>query len=306
MAEPNISHPRTSSPRFATLPWLPLAVLPAATLALAPWLPPWALMWALCFAIFIGCKWLTYATAVARARAGYPGLGWSLAYLFAWVGLDAKAFFSRRPVPRPPPPLREWLSASAKTIAGALLLWIVVRHIPESHPLARGWTGLLGLVLLLHFGLFHLLALAWQRAGVDAQPIMRLPTRARSLADFWSARWNLAFRDGLHPYVFRPLHRRVGLIAATLLAFTLSGLVHDLVISIPARAGFGLPTAYFLLQAAGILLERSAVGRLLRLKRPLPGWLFTFLFTAPPAFFLFHPPFLRRVILPFLKVLHAF
>ncbi len=41
--------------------WIPLAVLPAAVVALVPaaW-PRWAFMWTLAFAIYCGCKWLTW------------------------------------------------------------------------------------------------------------------------------------------------------------------------------------------------------------------------------------------------------
>jgi len=36
------------------------------------------------------------------------------------------------------------------------------------------------------------------------------------------------------------------------------------------------------------------------------SWLFTILFTAGPAFWFFHPPFMNHVMLPFLKVIGAF
>jgi alginate O-acetyltransferase complex protein AlgI len=82
--------------------------------------------------------------------------------------------------------------------------------------------------------------------------------------------------------------------------FVVSGLIHELVISVPAGAGYGLPSAYFLLQGIGVVLERGPVGRRLGLSSGLKGWFFVFLFTTPLAYYLFHPAFVRRVIVPFL------
>ena len=57
---------------------------------------------------------------------------------------------------------------------------------------------MLGLILLLHFGSFELIALFWQSRGVNAKPIMSAPLRATSLAEFWGKRWNLGFRQFSH------------------------------------------------------------------------------------------------------------
>ena len=76
-------------------------------------------------------------------------------------------------------------------------------------------------------------------------------------------------------------------------------------ISVPARSGFGLPLAYFLLQAAGASMERSALGKRLGLNQGMIGRLFAFLVIGPPAFFLFHLPFITRVILPLVGILEA-
>jgi hypothetical protein len=134
---------------------------------------------------------------------------------------------------------------------------------------------------------------------------MRSPFLATSLAEFWSARWNTAFHLLAQDVAFRPLARRRGPTGATIGVFLISGLVHEAVISLPARGGFGLPTAYFVLQGLGVLAERARCGRRLGLGRGLRGWLFALICAAGPAFWLFHPPFIHRVILPMLQAIGA-
>jgi len=172
-------------------------------------------------------------------------------------------------------------------------------------PLLRGWTGLLGLVFLLHFGIFHLLALLWRTGGIDARPLMRTPALAVSLGEFWGGRWNLGFHHLAAGLVFKPLRRRLGTMGATFAVFLVSGLIHDLVISFPAGAGYGLPTFYFSLQAAGLYVERSERGKVWGLGRGPLGWLYTLIVAAGPAFWLFHPWFVMRVVIPFLKMILA-
>ncbi len=217
--------------------------------------------------------------------------------------MDAEAFLAG-PAPGRPTFLA-WAEATFKTALGASLIWVGARHVPPEYPLLRGWVGMLGLILLLHFGSFDLLALAWQAAGIDAEPIMRSPIRSRSLGEFWGKRWNLGFRQLSHDFLFRPALPRLGVAGSTLLVFLASGIIHDLVISVPTRAGYGLPTAYFLLQGLAALVERSAPGRTLGLQSGARGWLWTVLVTASPAYWLFHPWFVMRVMLPFLGAIHA-
>jgi alginate O-acetyltransferase complex protein AlgI len=186
-----------------------------------------------------------------------------------------------------------------------MLLWGVARSLPESRLLLRGWTGMCGAVLLLHFGIFRLTALFWQTLRVDADPIMSAPLRSRSLSEFWGKRWNRAFHQLAYDLIFVPLQQKLGARTAGFTVFLVSGLIHDLVISLPARAGFGLPTLYFVLQGAGAYLERSCFGRQLGLRRGLTGRVFMALVVAGPVFFLFHPPFVLRVIIPFMKVIGA-
>jgi hypothetical protein len=280
--------------------WLPIAVLPATVIALAPpaW-PRWAYMWALALAIFAGCKRLTWR------RAPIVGVPWwrHAGYLLAWPGLDAAAFLGARGVAAPPP--REWVCAITKSILGIMVLWGVARWVPADAPLLAGWIGMIGIVLILHFGAFHMLSCAWRWLGVDARPLMNRPLASVSVSEFWGRRWNTAFRDLTHRFLFRPLYRWVGARGAIVAGFLISGLLHEAVISLPARGGYGLPTLFFLLQAVAMLAERSRVGKQLGLAHGWRGRLFTMAVLIIPAAGLFHPPFVVRVIVPFMAVCGA-
>jgi alginate O-acetyltransferase complex protein AlgI len=279
---------------------LPLILLPALAMAFSPVLPAWAFMWSLAVAIFAGCKWLSWWDANG------PQAPWlrSAAYFALWPGMDARAFLGNLRIPKFAP-WGAWAFAVGKILFGVVLLWVVTPKVYPASPLAAGWVGMTGLIFLLHFGLFHLLSLGWQSVGVAALPLMKWPIAAESLGSFWGERWNAGFNDLAVRHVFRPLCPRVGIVSAMLAAFLVSGVVHDLVITVPAGGGYGLPTIYFLIQGIGLLIERSAFGKSLGLRRGLRGWLFTLAVVAVPVGLLFPAAFVERVMRPFFHVLHV-
>lgn len=260
-------------------------------------MPPWAVMWALAAAVYAGCKWLTW-------RRGPPApASRQAAYLLTWPGMDVAAFLGRGPVPRPT--VGERAFAAAKLALGIILTWGVVRLVPADLPLIRGWVGMAGLIFLLHFGSFHLLSCAWRAAGVDAKPLMNWPVLAAGVSEFWGRRWNTAFRDLTHRFLFRPLAARFGPRGGLAAGFLFSGVVHDLVISVPAGGGYGWPTLYFVIQGLGLLAERSRAAKRLGLGAGWRGRVFTAAVIVGPAYGLFHPPFVLAVIVPFLDVIGA-
>jgi alginate O-acetyltransferase complex protein AlgI len=278
--------------------WFALGILPLIALNTKPFLPAWGFMWLMAFALFFGCKWLTLGTVVQRGIRVCPLR--ALAYLFAWPGMDAARFL--------PPNLASRCSqstimksaalAAVRIMFGALLLFGVARL--ANSPILTGWLGMLGMILILHFGLFDLASIGWRALRVDAPPIMDRPLHSTSVSEFWGRRWNAAFNDLAVRLIFRPVARNTGTAAATIIAFAVSGSIHELVISLPARGGFGLPTAYFLIQGLAVLIERR-----LRFRGGIFGWLFTMLIVAAPAYWLFHPLFVRNVILPFMRAIGA-
>jgi len=266
-------------------------------------MPRWAVMWTIAFAVYASCKCATYWQARGQFDEGDRRR--VLGYLFAWPGMDAAGFGATCDPAREQPSLFEWTTAGLKILLGVVLMWGVARWAWPAHPLIAGWIGMVGAIFILHFGVFHLLSLAWRRAGIHAVPLMRNPMRATSLGEFWGRRWNTGFHELASRFTYKPLRPSLGVVGAMLTTFLVSGLIHDLVISVPAGGGYGLPTGYFVLQGLGVVGERSTPGRWLGLGRGWRGWIFTVAFTAGPAFWLFPPPFVHNVILPMLGAIGA-
>lgn len=209
------------------------------------------LMWAVAVLVYICCKMVSFIPAKPSS------LKLKLAYFFLWVGLDANTFLHSR---AKPPHLSEWVFALLNTVIGISLLFL-------SHPLAT----IVGIVLILHFGLFHFLSLVWRSAGFNAKSLMNFPILATSLGDFWGNRWNTAFRD-LSQIIFKPL-AKISITLATIAVFALSGILHELVMTVPVGSGYGGPFAYFMIQCAGVFAER---------KLPIRGRIFTALVVILP------------------------
>ena len=128
----------------------------------------------------------------------------------------------------------------------------------------------------------------------DARKVFHAPLAARTLGEFWGRRWNRSFSDVVRPWVYRKLLPRIGARWAMAIVFLVSGVGHDLLISVPASGGYGLCTAYFLIQGLGVAIERRRRSRF-----------FTLAVLGLPLPLLFHPPFMRNVILPFLQAIGA-
>lgn len=283
---------------------LAIALLPPVLASVLSWSrPPWVLMWAMAFGMGFGLKWLTWRDAICHGAC--PSARKAFIWFIVWPGLDGRAFLASDASAKPPG-LRELLWAAAMITVGALLIWVVFPLLFAKSVMLAAWAGMIGIAPLLHFGVIRLISILCRSLGVNAAPIMNAPLHATSLAEFWSARWNTAFSIPARRFVLMPLTRCLGLPLAGFIVFLLSGLLHEFVISLPARAGFGLPTLYFLVQAAGVAIERSYVGRRWRLSQGMKGWCFMAFFTVGPLYWLFHPVFMERVIVPFLSFLNHF
>jgi alginate O-acetyltransferase complex protein AlgI len=160
-----------------------------------------------------------------------------------------------------------------------------------------------GLSLVLHFGLFNLGAGMWRLLGYDARPLFVAPLKATRLEEFWGRRWNLAFSEMTQRAVYGPLSGLVGRRLATAAAFLFSALLHELAISVPVRAGYGLPFAYFLVHGLLVMGEKAMARRETEVARsPWVGRAYVIGALLLPLPALFHPPFLRAVVWPLLGI----
>jgi hypothetical protein len=249
--------------------------------------PPGFRMLALIAGLLYSMKAVVSVEAWAREGTRLPPWRW-LAFATLWPGMRPALFASLGP----PQPGARGLIARGLTHAalGAALVGLarLTWKVTGSLPVAT--VALLpGLSLMLHFGAFDVVAGLWRLAGLDCGPLFRAPLRSVSLREFWGRRWNLAFSEMTALAVYRPLSESAGARSGLVAAFLVSGVLHEAAISLPVRAGFGLPFLYFVIHGLLALVERErgSLGRpatLAALVLPLP--------------LLFHPPFLRGVVWP--------
>jgi len=247
----------------------------------------WQTMWIICVVMFIALKYLSlyHHPRVKVNRVKFP-----LLYLLGWVGLDPKPFTQ----PKKSSKHTQWLLTSIQNIFLGLVFWLFTAKAIDP-PLLQGWGYCISIIFLLHFGSFKLLAYILRLMGHPVKPLMNNPHLSKSVSEFWGKRWNSAFRDMAHPFLFIPLTKKWGVLMAHHLTFLISGLIHELAISIPAGGGYGLPTLYFIIQGLSIQMEKTTPFK--RLAKPIQRAT-TYLLLVTPAVILFPPPFQAKVILP--------
>jgi alginate O-acetyltransferase complex protein AlgI len=240
---------------------------------------------------------------VEERRRGLPPFSlarWA-AFALGWPGMQPRLFARPRAgrLARAGALLVQGLASAALGVALVALaraLWIGL----ESRLLASV-ALLCGLSCVLHFGAFNVLAGTWRAAGIPCDALFRAPWRSRSLSEFWARRWNLAFSEMTSIAAYRPLAERFGRPRALFAGFALSGLLHEMAISLPVMEGFGLPLLYFLLHGGLVVVERARADA----GRPFGGWggrVWTLLGLLAPLPLLFHRPFLAGVLWPLIGI----
>ncbi len=229
-------------------------------------------MVAICSVLLGGVKGLVYAEWAREERLP---LGRYCVFAFLWFGMDPGSFKNRRAGLEWKEDLRIGLVLMLVGTLGAWLVWamewrqILVMFVPMS--------------LGFHFGALRVLKAGMRAAGFPVRTLFPNVLEARGIGDFWSRRWNVGYSQMMQRLVGRPVEMLMGPDAGLMAVFFISGLLHELAITLPVREGFGLPTAYFTVHGLLVLLEKrrgkpfGRIPALLAVAVPL-GLLF------PPAF----------------------
>lgn len=249
---------------------------------------------------FTGMKVITTTMTYQHKPCGLTFAEWFF-FVFTWAGMRGEIFEKQNKKTRSG--ANQFILFGLKRLAVGLVLIFAAHFVADLRmgptlPYYLITTMLLmACSLILHFGLLNISTGFWRYCGVDAYALFNEPWKAKTLNEFWSKRWNIAFSEMTSIAVFRPLRARFGSSAALLTAFMFSGILHELAISVPVQEGYGLPMLYFVLQGLGVLLEKIGIQ-----KKPIwfkntvitRIWLLFWLIIPLPL--LFHKSFATKII----------
>jgi hypothetical protein len=237
--------------------WLAIALLPLPAFVAETFWPWMALLeLALLFAVF--------RAADLAADPSIDTFPRRLAHLASLV--------DKRRMTRVPPHF-EWRALLRIVLASAVFaaaLWIIGlgdRFEDWRHYALRWYVGGAPLPFAAFEILDGVLALVVAAFGRAVPPVNRAPWMATSLSDFWSRRWNSIINTLLRDHVYRRLAHRGAIVAMTVV-FIASAALHVYLIGMLLGPGATLAWAiFFLVQAAGMWLERR-----LRVRRWPRAW----------------------------------
>lgn len=213
-----------------------------------------------------------------------------LVFGLLWFGMDPGSFEKRR------------VGLSWKSDLRWGLILMVVGTISAWVVWFMGWRQILVMFfpmsLGFHFGALRVLKAGHRWYGFPVRTLFPNLLNAKGVGDFWSKRWNVGYSQMMQRVVGRPVAGKLGAQAGVLAVFVASGLFHEVAITLPVQAGWGLPTLYFTAHGLLVLLEGW-------LKRPL-GKIPALLLVAVPLGMLFPPEFQSEVIARFLGVIEFF
>lgn len=224
-----------------------------------------------------------------------PGL---ILFSYLWPGIDPSPFKERVEFD---PGAARWYAFGFPTmcvgIAAGLLLAVNATNLS---PSALGLAGVLAILTAVHLGYSDVLGSILRLMGFRVTRLFQSPLQSTSLRDFWSKRWNRPFVE-MNRLLFQPLlPASLSKESSILALFLLSGILHELALSLPPGAGWGGPLLYFSVQGVAMLAEHRFGLQHHKLRR-----LWTWSVILLPLPLLFHAPFREALVLPLYYWLHS-
>jgi alginate O-acetyltransferase complex protein AlgI len=205
--------------------------------------------------------------------------------------------------------LKLFIKGVIRVVAGFLLIYLSYRvdiSFDNNYFLSE-FLLLVGLSMILHFGILNLSTGIWRLLGVDVRELFKSPYKSKSLKEFWGKRWNIAFSEMTALIAYRPLKEKISPSKAMIVSFLLSGLLHEIAISFPVNSGFGLPMIYFSIHACLIHIEGISPFVIKIIRHPVLSHVWVFVWLIVPMPLLFHADFVQFVLIPLReKIINTF
>lgn len=241
---------RISALVVCALVWISILMIRSDTLA------PWQRLALSC----VGLLWLLKLTVLAARQEGVRPLCRPLNEMilrFAWPGMSDKPFATRRPATMKEVSI--FTSSYIVMLCGIASALILALVSPNLNDQTVGILGLFPLFMMIHLGYSGVLTGGLRALGYPVEKLFDRPECSESLRDFWGKRWNRPFVDMNRALIFKGAFAKTSPRLAIFMTFLVSGLLHELGISLPASAGWGWPLLYFAVHGTLVLLESSQV-----------------------------------------------
>jgi len=238
-------------------------------------------MIALCSTMLAGMKLVVYQAWIDESKTNrLSSIQWA-GFTYLWIGMDPTpwkyAFVERKGDKRN---INGGVGRRAKAwrkdvLVGSLCMLVGVTSVYVTYR--SGWQHVIILFITMsvafHYGALRLLVAFWRWRGVTVRSLFRNPLITKGFTDFWAKRWNLAYSHMMARCVQRPLTNILGKKSSVFCVFVISGLLHEVAITVPVQSGYGLPTCFFIVQGGLTILAipNVIVGRALCLSSLLLG-----------------------------------
>jgi alginate O-acetyltransferase complex protein AlgI len=220
----------------------------------------------------------------------------TLLYWTVWPGVRPDQFVRPDKFDEPDSALFVW--GYAYLLGGFGLAVASLLAVPYIGVAGSTWLLIAAFLAAVHQGLGRILPFGLRWLGYPVEPLFNAPLQSAGVADFWSDRWNRPFIGMNRLLLTKPLADRFNIKVAAVGGFLASGVVHELAISYPAGAGWGLPFLYFVVQGVLYTVEQEFFPG----DEATPGRrLWTYLAVLGPVPLLFHGPFRMTFLAPLVE-----
>lgn len=248
--------------------------------------------------LFLGMKAVsTVYRYQGKGRLSF--LQW-IAFALGWPGMDPLPFEQLGKGVKVPLNRRLLYTGLSSMVLGILLLYVLAlllrHHVLPTYFLCQ--LSFIPFICIFHIGIGNIGTTTWAFLGVKVEPVMLAPWQSETLGSFWGKRWNVPFIQMMRITLFIPFARKNKATWALILSFLISGIFHEIALTLPVHGGYGLPFLYFSLQALLVSAEKKYTGHW----RPSFKRVWVFACLLLPFPLLLPQPFLHKVILPFLNL----